>query len=144
MNQPSMLARNLYIAALTPMMIGGLVYAVAWEFMPYHAEAVQRAWSDVDAPMQVLLISTLNACGSLLLCVTLAIIFLLSIPFRRGELWASWAMTSLGIASMLAVIRSALHVDLQTAANPPWPLLLVIIGLFLAALLASLRAARSA
>lgn len=139
-NKSSMIARNLYIAALIPMYIGGLLYAIIREFMPYHADAIGRSWSELDQPLQILIIAALNADGGLILCNAVAMTILLTIPFKRGELWASWAITAMGSATMLTVIRSAIHVDMQTPANPPWFLLLIVIALLIAALIFSIKA----
>jgi hypothetical protein len=139
---PSKLARNLYIAALTPMYIGGLVYTLIEKFMPYHAIAVGKSWGEIDSLLQVLIISALNAGGGLILCNAIAMTILLTIPFKRGELWASWAITSIGTATMLTVIRSAIHVDLNTPANPPWPVLIIVIVLLILALIVSIRNAK--
>jgi hypothetical protein len=122
------------------MYVGGLIYAVITEFMPYHADAVGRSWNELDQPLQVLIIAALNADGGLILCNALAMTILLTIPFRRGELWASWAITAIGSATLLTVIRSSLNVDLHTAANPPWLALPVIIVLLVAALAFSIKA----
>ncbi len=137
------IARNLYIAALTPMTIAGLIYAVIKEFMPYHADAVGRSWSELDQPLRVLIIAALNADGGLILCNALAMTILLTIPFKRGELWASWAITAIGSATMLTVLRSAIHVDLKTPANPPWFILLIVIALFFAALYLSVKSSKT-
>ena len=120
------------------MYLGSLVYSFMPRFLPYHATAIGKQWNELDHHLQILIISALNACGALLLGCTIAITVLLAIPFRRGELWASWAITGLGCFSLLSVIRAAVHVDLYTPANPPWPALLVIIALFIAGLVCQL------
>jgi hypothetical protein len=139
MSTSSNTAKYLYIIAITLIAIGGFVYAIMQEFMPYHAIAVGQQWHDIAAPMRVLLIATLNADGGLMVCIAFAMTLLLCIPFKRGEVWASWAITCIGSSAMLTGLRSAIYVDINTAANPPWFVFLIVIFLLFIALTISVR-----
>lgn len=143
MTTPSKAAKWLYILALTPMYIGGAIYFFTRQFMPYHAVAVGKQWNEIDQPMQVLILATLNADGGLIICNAIAMTILLAIPFGKGELWASWAITAIGTTSMLTGIKVAIEIDTQTAANPPWIIFVLVIILLILALFFSVKNNRS-
>jgi len=125
--------------AITPMLVGGLVYAVRDSYMPYHAAATTYAWHELEPGVQILFQAMLNGAGSLMLLTALILILLLIIPFRRNERWSLWAIPLIGITAMLVTIRAAILVDLNTAANPPWLWLLLVITLFTSGLLLSYK-----
>lgn len=125
--------------AIFPMLVGGLVYTMSKSYLPYHATATNYAWHELTPGVQVLFQAMLNGAGSLMLLTALTLILLLAIPFRQNERWCFWAIPFIGISAMLITIRSAVLVDLNTPANPPWLWLLIIIGLFISGLFLSYK-----
>jgi len=125
--------------AISPMLIGGMVYSIRDSYMPYHAAATTYQWHELEPGIQVLFRAMFNGAGSLMLLTALTLILLLSIPFRQNQRWSLWAIPLIGIGAMLTTIRGAVLVDLNTAANPPWLGLLVIIALFCSGLFFSFR-----
>lgn len=125
--------------AISPMLVGGLVYAMRDSYLPYHAAATTYAWHELAPGVQILFQAMLNGAGSLMLLTALTLILLLMIPFRQNERWSFWAIPLIGISAMLTTIRSAVLVDLNTPANPPWLWLLIVISLFTSGLLLSYK-----
>lgn len=125
--------------AISPMLIGGLVYAIRDSYMPYHAAATTYAWEELEPGVQFLFRAMLNGAGSLMLLTALTLILLLIIPFRQNERWCFWAIPLIGISAILTTIRAAVLVDLNTPANPPWLWLLLVIGFFISGLFLSYK-----
>ncbi len=117
--------------AISPMLMGGLVYAIRDSYMPYHAAATTFVWQELEPGVQILFRAMLNGAGSLMLLTALTLILLLIIPFRQNERWCFWAIPLIGISAMLITIRAGILVELNTPANPPWLWLLPVIGLFI-------------
>ncbi|NRB37733.1 MAG: hypothetical protein HRU20_04600 [Pseudomonadales bacterium] len=129
--RPNKAATILYSIALLPIYIGGLVYSCLNQFMPYHAVAVGHEWHELETGTQMLILAALNGAGSLMLTMAMVMTLLLLIPYKKAERWALIALPLLGLSTMLIVLRSALLVDLNTPANPPW-FVLIIIMVFIA------------
>lgn len=125
--------------AISPMLVGGLVYAIRDSYLPYHAAATTYAWNELAPGVQTLFIAMLNGAGSLMLLTALTLILLLIIPFRQNERWCFWAIPLIGISAILITVRAAVLVDLTTAANPPWQWLFIVIGLFTSGLFLSYK-----
>ena len=131
MSRSKLIAMICHALAILPMLVGGLVYTMSQSYLPYHAVATSYAWHELTPGVQVLFQAMLNGAGSLMLLISITLILLLAIPFRQNERWCLWAIPLIGISAMLITIRSAVLVDLNTPANPPWLGLLIIIGLFI-------------
>ncbi|MBL4765650.1 MAG: hypothetical protein JKX67_10305 [Colwellia sp.] len=125
--------------AISPMLVGGLVYAMSNSYMSYHAAATTYRWQELAPGVQILFRAMLNGAGSLMLLTALTLILLLIIPFRQNEKWSFWAIPVIGISAMLITIRAAILVAFNTAANPPWVGLLPVIGLFMIGLCLSYK-----
>lgn len=125
--------------AITPMLVGGLVYAKRDNYLSYHAAATTYDWQELEPGVQILFQAMLNGVGSLMLLTALTLILLLMIPFRQNERWSFWAIPLIGISAIFISLRAALFVDLNTPANTPWLWLLLIIGLFTSGLILSYK-----
>jgi len=125
--------------AISPMLLGGLVYAIRDSYLPYHAAATTYAWQELEPGVQTLFLAMLNGAGSLMFLTALTLILLLIIPFRQNDRWCFWAIPLIGISAMLITIRAAVLVDLTTPANPPWQWLFIVIGFFISGLFLSYK-----
>lgn len=52
-----------YTLSLTLVLAFSLLYILRSSFMPYHQDAVQRPWYDIDTRMQKLLLALMKALG---------------------------------------------------------------------------------
>lgn len=109
-----------HLIAILIVVAFGVAYAFRSEFMAYHAVVIGMAWQEVSGPFQLLILGLMRAIGSSALAMAVLALFILLVPFRRGELWARWAIP---IGGWL-IAGGALYVMWSYAANtparPPW------------------------
>ncbi|MCP4137095.1 MAG: hypothetical protein GY754_39365 [bacterium] len=114
----------------------GVRYLIASEPMPYHMMAMGDAWSTTEPIVQFMYIMLEKGSGLGSLMTFLAVVFLLFIPFRRGENWSRWALMVLPLIHNLFVVWIIITVMHKTEAKPPLNLaslgiILSIIAFFL-------------
>jgi len=133
------LAKVIYWANAVLLLAIGLAFVFAPSFFPFHGDVIQKSWSELDASSQTLYLGMMRTEGAGYLASAVAFTFLLLIPFRRGERWATWAICSIGITEHVPTLLANLHVSATTSASPPWMFVAgCIISLVFAALLSSL------
>jgi hypothetical protein len=125
-----------HLLALVSIGLVGLIYLFRSQFMPYHAIAVGKKWSEVDPTFQTLLMALIRTLGGAWIATALAIGILLFIPFRQGMGWSRWAVPIIGIVSQIPALYATLSVTLKTPANAPWKgvvliMILLIVGFIL-------------
>jgi hypothetical protein len=123
---------------LSAPLLEGLIYLFSTEFLPYHQESIGVALSDLSPNFQVLFLAFLKATGAGMVCVGIAMLIILFIPFRRGDSWARWAISAIGILYYLLATYISLMVLLKTPGKPPWfinvfGIILLVLAFFLAA-----------
>lgn len=126
----------LYAVATAATLLIGLVYATRPRVMPYHLEALERPWEDVDPQTQFLLRALLNGGGYYGIAVGLFMVVLLAIPFRAGEMWAGYAIGLIGLVGTLPLAYIVYTVKKNTAGNPPLFVMVVINAILVAGLVA--------
>lgn len=122
-----------FFIALGMLGVFGVLYLVTPEFLPYHAAALGVSWDEVAPEYQTLIIALIRAVAGGLLGSTAAGMFLLFIPFARGEAWARWGLLVAGLLVSVPLLWATLMVHTDTPATTPWPaslagLVLVIAG----------------
>jgi len=125
-----------YLLAVLILIIFGLIYLIRKEFMPYHAAAVGKNWSELDPAFQVLFLASMRIVGGCFLATACAIGILLFKPFRQGMRWTYWAIPIIGLISSLSLLYATIYVARNTPASPPWigaalGTLLIVIGFIL-------------
>jgi hypothetical protein len=101
-------------------MLVASVYLSRSEFMPYHAEAMRMAWSDVPANVRLLFLAMIHMIGVLAIATGGALAVMLIRPFRRGELWAAWTIPVILLAIQAGTLFVTLHIAVKTGAHTPW------------------------
>jgi hypothetical protein len=101
-------------------MLQGLLYVTTQRFMPYHGDALGATWEELPANYQGFVIGVIKGMGAGSIGVTLALIVMLCIPFRRGEAWARWAIPTIGVVFTGLTAYAAFTIDARTPASPPW------------------------
>ena len=99
--------------------IFGLIYLCKNQFMPYHSEAVGLSWSNLDRNLQVLIIALMRAAGGGFLATGLAILLLLIIPWRAGDIWSIYAIPAIGLCTSIGTLYATLLVKTRTPGKPP-------------------------
>jgi hypothetical protein len=82
----------------------GLTYFLRKEFMPYHAQALGKAWPAVEPAVRVLVLALMRAIGGLCFAVVILEIFVLALPFRQGAGWAYLAVPTAGLVVTAASV----------------------------------------
>lgn len=126
----------LYALATVATILIGLLYATRREVMPYHLQALETSWDEIDPKYQFLLKALLNGGGYYGLSVGLFMLTLLLIPFRNGEDWAGYAIGLIGLIGTLPLAIIVYRVKTYTAGNPPLIVMIVINAFLMAGLLA--------
>ena len=84
-----------------------------------------------------MLVYFVDFAGTGLLTGLLSILIMILIPFRRGELWAKWAIPLLLIVFNVFCLYFSATVAAETGASTQWPLSIVTIIVVLAAYIIS-------
>ena len=92
----------LSIAALLSIFFG-VRYFFTKEFMPYHAVVAGKAWSQLDAGLQTIILGMLRIVGGGLTTYGLALLWLL-LPLSRHEAWAAWAALSITLTAVVPTL----------------------------------------
>lgn len=108
-----------------------LVYLTRSEFMPYHREAVESDWDEVDPKHQVLFLALMRVAGGGWLAVGVSMAVLLVFPFRARETWVLFALPAIGLTAALSTLYAVLYVKRNSRASPPVNLVLVAIALLI-------------
>jgi hypothetical protein len=95
------------------------IYLTRSEFMPYHGDAVELPWSEVDSKHQILILALMRASGGGWLATGISMAFLLAFPFRSGETWSVFALPLVGLSAAISTLYAALFVKKNSQANPP-------------------------
>ena len=97
----------------------GFIYLLRPQFMPYHADAVGMAWEQVPLAFQTLIIALMKTVGGATLATVLALVAMLLIPFRKGELWVKYVIPVVSLLLSIPVLYATLYVRASTPAEPP-------------------------
>ena len=126
-----MLSFSLYLLVTLAMLLIGGVYATRKTIMPYHLEALESEWKNIDQKSQFLLKALLNGGGYFGLATGLFMLVILLIPFRNGEIWAGYAIGGIGLIGTLPLGLIVRSVKANTAGNPPLFVMILINALLL-------------
>ncbi len=116
----------------------GIVYSFADKIMPYHLEAMGTTWENLSPGMQVMSINFMKSASAGFITTGVAIFFLLLIPFRKGEKWASWALLSVSFTEVFLIGYRTYFVKTLTPANPPLTSSIVLSGIIIVSFFLSL------
>ena len=132
MNRPDIAVLIAYGIPTVGLFLQGLLYVTTSRFMPYHGEALASTWEALPANYQGFLLGVIKAMGAGSIGVTLALVIMMFVPFRRGEPWARWAIPAVGVVFTGLTAYAAFTIDARTPASPPWRQTLAMTALYLA------------
>ncbi len=115
------LATACYLLPALTLLLFGVRYLTASEFMPYHETGMQRAWSELMPHEQGVMLASLRGGGGGFVLGGVAILVLVAIPFRRGEPWAYKATPAFVLLTSASALYTSLTLTLLTPASAPWP-----------------------
>lgn len=124
------------LLGLSLLSIGGLYLSID-EFMPYHSEAVQADWSELDINLQGLILGLLKALGGGAFVAGFATIYMAFASFRKSTEPYKVLLPSVSTGYSALLCYATYTVQMSTPGNPPLVLtvILVVMGLVASALL---------
>lgn len=102
------------------LLLQGLIYLTTSKYMPYHGEALGVPWESLSSNYRAFIVGVIKAMGAGSVGVSLALLVLIAIPLRRGEVWARWAVPTIGAIFTLLTAWAAYTIDIGTPASTPW------------------------
>jgi hypothetical protein len=137
MQRKDVWASVVYAVPTVGLLLQGILYVMTSKFMPYHADALGVTWDELPAHHQGFLLGVLKAMGAGSIGVTLALLIMLAVPFRRGDAWARWAVPTIGAVFTALTAYAAFTIDVRTPASPPWRQTCGLTALYLAGAIVS-------
>lgn len=104
-----------YILSLTLVLTFSMIYIFRSSFMPYHRDAVQRQWREIDIRMQKLLLALMNTLGVAWLSWFFFSIYLFIILMSGPVVfWQLATFQTLYLLSVIAPMFVAIRFRMQT------------------------------
>jgi hypothetical protein len=115
----------------------GVLYLSIDEFMPYHSEAVQANWSELNNNFQGLILGLLKALGGGAFVAGSATIYMVIASFRKSAQPYTMLLPSVPTGYSVLLCYATYTVQMNTPGNPPLLLtvLYVVMGFVASALL---------
>ena len=120
MNNKTKIAFVLFLLIIILSAVFAGIYLSRPQYMPYHAAAAGKSWAELDVRLQALILGLMRDAGGGWLAASLALLFLLLIPFRQGAAWSRWAILIVGLALAVPTLYGTLLVKFKTPGSPPW------------------------
>lgn len=113
----------------------GCVYLSVDQFMPYHAEALQADWSDLDSNSQALILGLLKGLGSGAAVAGFAVLYMVGTSLMKDPRPFLLLLPSIAIGYSVLLWFATYTVYVNTPGNPP---ILLTIALIVVSCAASL------
>ena len=94
-------------------------FLTATQIMDYHQIAMGITWDSLSTGMQTMTLNFMRSAGLGFLITGIAMVFILIVPFRRGDRWSGWALASIVLVQSTIMIGVICSVRYHTAATPP-------------------------
>ncbi len=101
-------------------LILGSTYLFRGSFMPYHSDALERSWTEVEPALQTLLGALMDVAGAGWIGIGVATLVLVAVPMRRGERWGRLLIPALFFIFYVPTLLATIAVMNGTPATPPW------------------------
>lgn len=109
----------------------GMLYLLSRQLLPFQLEALGTSWAELPPRYQVLFLALKKLVAGGILGTALGLGVLLIVPFRKGEAWARWAISVIGLSFATLLLYGMLLVKFETPASPPWLIAVFLIVLFI-------------
>lgn len=135
MSQRKKIAAIIYGIIAVASLIMGSIYLFSNKFMPYHQEALETSWEDIDGRVQTLILALMTVAGGGWIALGIFTLTLILIPFRQNQIWASYLIPVSLLSFYFPTLMATLSVSENTPATPPWFATLITCLLTLLALI---------
>ena len=129
-----------YLITAIVSIIFGIIYLTRSEFMPYHAVALEKEWTELDIRMQTLILALMRVAGGGFLATGMVVILLMYLYIKTTEEWIIFIIPTVGFVTSLSSLYATLLVKNRTPGLPPVNLTLMSIALMLTGFILSLGA----
>ncbi len=116
----------------------GVIYLTRSQFMPYHAIALGKEWTELDAKIQTLILALMRVTGGGFLATGMVVILLIFLYVKTQEELILIIIPTIGFVTTLASLYATLLVKTRTPGLPPVNLTIISIGLMLTGFILSL------
>jgi hypothetical protein len=108
-----------YSAAIL-LFIFGFIYLLKSSFMPYHHEAVNTNWNEIEPSFRILILALMRAASGGFITMAIAITFL-QYQFQKNPStgWIPNLILVLGTVFMFCSLYAIILVSLNTPGRPP-------------------------
>ena len=106
----------------------GVVYLTTSEFMPYHSEAVQAEWSNLDPNFQGLFLGFLKGLGAGALIAGSSVVVMVVSSFRKSAAPYRFLLPFVSIGYTGLLLYAMYTVKTLTVGNPPIEGMLIVIA----------------
>jgi hypothetical protein len=112
---------------------GVLAFAAIYSFrsriMSYHEEFLGVRFEQLDPKVGQLMLALMRVSGVTFFALAAGLVLLISFPFREGVRWAGWAI----YVMLLVALVPMFFLTRRMGRKTPWPLVLLMIALVVAA-----------
>ena len=124
------------LALLLPLGIG-VVNLVSTKPLPWIVPALGVPWDQLSPGIQGVIVGYMKFTAAGLIGAALAMSFILFVAYRRGEVWALWAIGTVGAITPLLAVYGLWTIEFQSGVSQPWynplvSIVLIAIGLLIA------------
>lgn len=98
----------------------GSIYLLRDSFLPYHAEALQQQWSELDTSLQVLILALMDVAGAGWIALGLVVLALILGPFRAEQRLVRFLIPVAILVFYIPTLIATLNVTNLTPATAPW------------------------
>lgn len=127
-----------YLLAAILSLLFGIIYLTRSEFMPYHAVALGKQWTELEGNLQTLILALMRVAGGGFLATGIGVILLIFTWLVTREEWLLFVIPTTGLVTSLCSLYATLLVKTRTPGFPPVRLTLLSISLLLTGLVLSL------
>ncbi len=126
------------LALLVPLGIG-VVNLVSTKPLPWIVPALGVPWDQLSPGIRSVIAGYMKFTAAGLIGAALAMSFILFVAYRRGEVWALWAIGTVGVITPLLAVYGLWTIQLASGVSQPWYNPLVSVALIVAGLLIAPR-----
>ncbi|MBK8052218.1 MAG: hypothetical protein IPK35_02760 [Saprospiraceae bacterium] len=109
----------------------GLKYLFSTEFLPYHREAIQMDWTELDSNLQTILLGFMRATAGGLLCSGVLVIVLQYRFYKQKLCWLPVPILLAGLITSLGAVYATALVKFNTTASPPFLLSVLVVLVYI-------------
>jgi hypothetical protein len=121
MSTKSVVALACYLLVIFRLVAEGMLSLSGSKMMSYHRQIMGVDWSTLEPGVRTMLLAFCRLEGALMLATALLMGILLFVLFRRGEEWARWLGSGVGLVFLAPAVVVSMTLAISTDVATPWP-----------------------